>query len=70
MVHTAKNLQSFRKPERITVQDVLGKRILKQTTLFTGNTLQLNAGNLAPGLYMLQVADSAGKITNFKFVVQ
>ena len=70
MVHTAKNLLSVSKPERITVQDVLGKRLLNQTTQFTSNTLQVNAGNLPPGLYMLHVADNSGKITNFKFVVQ
>ena len=67
MVHTAKNLQSFRKPERITIQDVLS---IYEPMEFNGNMLKIATGSISPGVYLLQIADDSGKVTNFKFVVQ
>ena len=73
MVHTAKNLQSVSKPERITVQDVLdvlGKRVYHQSVQFTANTASIQVGNLPPGVYLLQLTDEKAKVSDFKFVIQ
>ena len=70
MLPTAKNLQSVSKPERKTVQDVLGKRVYHQSVQFTANTASIQVGNLPPGVYLLQLTDEKAKVSDFKFVIQ
>ena len=70
MLPTAKNLQSVSKPERITVQDVLGKRVYHQSVRFSANSASIQVGNLPPGVYLLQLTDEKAKVSDFKFVIQ
>jgi len=58
------------KPVQIEIWDVLGRSLYKQTLEFADATYQLQVRNVAPGLYLLQVTDNAGRTFKFKFVVQ
>jgi hypothetical protein len=57
-------------PVSITVKDVLGRSVFTQEVQFSNTTAQLHLGNLPAGVYLLQIADSNRKISNFKFVIQ
>jgi hypothetical protein len=57
-------------PVNVTVKDMFGRNVFTQSVQFVNGMAQLQLGNLATGVYMLQLADSNQKVTNFKFVVQ
>jgi hypothetical protein len=47
----------------------VGQSIYKDKLLFNGNLSNLQLGNIAPGMYLLQLTDSQNRTFNFKFVV-
>lgn len=65
-----KQLITDSNPVNVTIQDVLGKRVFQQEVIFINNTAQIQIGAVSTGVYLLQLSDSKGKTTNFKFVVQ
>jgi hypothetical protein len=54
----------------MTVKDVLGRSVFTQEVQFSNSTAQLHLSNLPAGVYLLQIADSNRKVSNFKFVIQ
>lgn len=58
------------KPVLVEISDVVGRSILKQTLEFTDATSSFQVRNVMPGLYILQLTDSEGRMFKFKFVVE
>ena len=57
------------KPVTAEVTDALGRVLYKQVRTFSNNKLRLALDNVPPGLYLLHITDSSGKMFNFKFVI-
>jgi hypothetical protein len=56
-------------PVSVEITDIVGQSIYKDKLLFNGNLSNLQLGNIAPGMYLLQLTDSQNRTFNFKFVV-
>jgi len=52
------------------IWDAVGQSIYNGQLQFTNAMSKLNVGNIAPGLYLLQITDSKGRMFKFKFVVE
>jgi hypothetical protein len=57
-------------PVSVTVKDVIGRTMFAKDVQFVSGSVQLQLGNLAAGMYVLQIVDDKQKISNFKFVIQ
>jgi len=57
-------------PVLAEITDVLGRSMFKQTLGFTDAISQIQVRNVTPGLYLLQLTDSEGRMFKFKFVVE
>jgi hypothetical protein len=66
---TLQQLLNDDKPVTAEVNDALGRIVYKEVRTFNSNKMGLALGNAPPGLYLLRITDSAGKMFNFKFVI-
>ena len=58
-------------PVAIEIKDVLGRSVYSSGSItFSNGSTQLQLCSLTSGVYVLQITDNKGKISNFKFVVQ
>jgi hypothetical protein len=57
-------------PVQVEAWDALGQSIYNKQVAFSTQRLQLQLGDMLPGLYMLQLTDSNGQKYNFKFVIE
>ncbi len=57
------------KPVRVRIYDVTGRSVYSNDLAFAGNRSELNAGDIPPGVYLLEVKDSRNRVFRFKFVV-
>jgi len=57
-------------PVNTTIWNATGQRIYQGALQFTNAASKLGLGNLAQGLYLLQLTDEKGRTFTFKFVIQ
>ena len=55
-------------PVQGEIWDAIGKSVYKGDLIFNGGIDNLHLVNYAPGLYLLKLYDSNGRIFSFKFV--
>jgi hypothetical protein len=55
---------------KVDVRDVLGRSVYKQQVLFEDQAHHLQLKSIAPGMYVVNLADSGGRKYTFKFVKQ
>jgi hypothetical protein len=55
-------------PVEVEVWDAVGRTLYKENLLFSDAISKLQIGNVASGLYLLQVTDSKGRMFRLKFV--
>jgi hypothetical protein len=67
---TLQQMVSDGEPVQIEAWDAIGQSIYNQQAVFSAQRLQLQLGDMLPGLYMLQLTDSKGLKYSFKFVVE
>ncbi len=57
-------------PVRAQIWNASGMNIFRENLQFTNGLDQLHLINAMPGLYLLQLTDSYGKVFNLKFVIE
>jgi hypothetical protein len=67
---TLRQLMPDSQPVQAKIWNASGMAIYKEELLFMGGIDQLHIINAVPGLYLLQLTDSNGKVFTLKFVIQ
>jgi len=62
--------QTDKQPVQAEILTAIGSRIDGQMLHFNQNITRLHLANIIPGLYLLKLTDSYGKVYNLKFVVE
>lgn len=57
-------------PVKICIYNIEGRIMYRDQLIFHGSSAKLQTGIMMPGLYLLQLSDSKGRIFNIKFNVQ